>query len=160
MIKSFYLLKPKMFTADMYYKVFVTGDCIYFIKIGGQFHSRHAYKKQLPGISELLFLFWFKKIEKKQLNLETEIDAKIHTGDVHELLQLKNNFSIEINIIEEVLLNKRGTFHTGFNDNGTISFMLKNGQKIKFIIPEETLFSSIEEIFDQYEQTIFVREVF
>ncbi len=29
---------------------------------------------------------------------------KIHTGDVHELLQLKNNFSIEINIIEEVLL--------------------------------------------------------
>ena len=65
------------------------------------------------------------KIEKKQLNLETEIDAKIHTGDVHELLQLKNNFSIEINIIEEVLLNKRGTFHTGFNDNGTISFMLK-----------------------------------
>lgn len=160
MIKSFYLLKPKMFTADIYYKVFITGDCIYFIKIGGQFHSRHAYKNQLPGISELLFLFWFKKIEKKQLNLETEIDAKIHTGDVHELLQLKNNFSIEINIIEEVLLNKRGTFHTGFNDNGTISFMLKNGQKIKFIIPEETLFSSIEEIFDQYEQTIFVREVF
>ena len=94
---------------------------------------------------------------RKQLNLETEIDAKIHTGDVHELLQLKNNFSIEINIIEEVLLNKRGTFHTGFNDNGTISFMWS---KIKFIIPEETLFSSIEEIFDQYEQTIFVREVF
>lgn len=42
MIKSFYLLKPKMFTADMYYKVFITGDCIYFIKIGGQFHSRYA----------------------------------------------------------------------------------------------------------------------
>lgn len=57
MIKSFYLLKPKTFTADMYYKVFVAGDCIYFIKIGGQFHSRHAFKKQLPGISELLFLF-------------------------------------------------------------------------------------------------------
>ncbi|AVR33038.1 hypothetical protein EBGED10_31470 [Bacillus sp. GeD10] len=37
---------------------------------------------------------------------------------------------------------------------------MQNGQKIKFIIPEETLFSSIEEIFDQYEQTIFVREVF
>ena len=74
-------------------------------------------------------------------------------------LQLKNNFSIEINIIEEVLLNKRGTFHTGFNDNGTISFMLK-WSKNKVHHPEETLFSSIEEIFDQYEQTIFVREVF
>ncbi|PER51643.1 hypothetical protein COL26_20960 [Bacillus thuringiensis] len=100
------------------------------------------------------------KNRKKQLNLETEIDTKIHTGDVHELLQLKNNFSIKTNTIEEVVLNKRGTFHTGFNDNGKISFILQNGQKVKFIIPEETLFSSIEEIFDEYEQTIFVREVF
>jgi hypothetical protein len=160
MIKSFYLLKPKMLKADMYYKVFVTNDCIYFIKIGGQFHNRYAYKKQLSGIFGLLFLFWFKKIEKKQLNLETEIDAKIHTGDVHELLQLKNNFSIKTNTIEEVLLNKQGTFHTGFNDNGRISFMLQNGKKIKFIIPEATLFSSIEEIFHQYQQTISIREVY
>ncbi|MCR6781263.1 hypothetical protein P4391_24015 [Bacillus thuringiensis] len=75
-------------------------------------------------------------------------------------MQLKNNFSIKTNTIEEVVLNKRGTFHTGFNDNGKISFILQNGQKVKFIIPEETLFSSIEEIFDEYEQTIFVREVF
>lgn len=75
-------------------------------------------------------------------------------------MQLKNNFSIKTNTIEEVLLNKQGTFHTGFNDNEKISFILQNGQKVKFIIPEETLFSSIEEIFDEYEQTIFVREVF
>ena len=120
--QKFYLLKPKMFTADIYYKVFITGDCIYFIKIGGQFHSRHAYKNNYLVFQSYCFVLVQKE---KQLNLETEIDAKIHTGDVHELLQLKNNFSIEINIIEEVLLNKRGTFHTGFNDNGTISFMLK-----------------------------------
>ncbi|MGH1163426.1 hypothetical protein ACQVTW_31140 [Bacillus mycoides] len=160
MMKSFYLLKPRMLKGDIYYKVFVTDDCIYFIKIGGQFHSRHAYKKQLPAILDLLFLPWFKKIEKKQLNLETEIDVKIHTGDVHELLQIKNNFSITTNIIEEILLNKQGTFHTGFNDNGTISFMLQNGQKLKFIISKETLFSSIEESFYHYQQTISIREVF
>ncbi|HCF55318.1 MAG TPA: hypothetical protein DEU03_19745 [Bacillus sp. (in: Bacteria)] len=57
MIKSFYLLKPKMFTADMYYKVFITGDCIYFIKIGGQFHSRHAYKKQFIQVLMIMEQF-------------------------------------------------------------------------------------------------------
>ncbi|MGG5737264.1 hypothetical protein [Bacillus cereus group sp. IBL03679] len=160
MINSFYLLKPRMLKGDIYYKVFVTDDCIYFIKIGGQFHSRHAYKKQLPGILELLLLFWFRKIEKKQLNLETEIDVKIHTGDVHELLQIKNNFSITTKIIKEILLNKQGTFHTVFNDNGTILFTLQNAQKLKFIIPKETAFSSIEEVFHQYQHTKSIKEVF
>ena len=63
MIKSFYLLKPKMFTADIYYKVFITGDCIYFIKIGGQFHSRHAYKTITWYFRAIVFVL-VQKIEK------------------------------------------------------------------------------------------------
>jgi hypothetical protein len=98
-------------------------------------------------------------MEKKQLNFETEIDSKINIRDAYELLQIKNNFSITKSTIEEIILNKQGTFHTSFHDNGTILFTLKNGEKLKFIIPKATLLSSIKEILNQYQQTIFIREV-
>lgn len=129
MIGSFYLIKPRMTKTDIYYKVYVTNSCIYFIKIGGQFHNRYAYEKQLPDILEFLFLFLFKKMEKKQRLLETDVDEKISGMDVNELLQRKHNFSLSISTIEDIIIKKQGTFHTGFHDNGTISFTLKNVKK-------------------------------
>jgi len=153
-------IKPRMTKTDIYYKVYVTNTFIYFIKIGGQFHNRYAYEKQLPDILEHLFLFWFKKMEKKQGILETDIDEKISSGDVDELIQRKHNFSLTTNTIEEILIKKQGTFHTGFHDNGTISFTLKNGEKIKFIIPKATLLSSIKDNIRQFHQTLSIREGF
>jgi hypothetical protein len=87
--KSFHVIKPRITKSDIYYKVYVTNNSFYFIRIGGQFHNRYAYDKQLPDILEFLFWFWLKKAEQKQAALEKEYDEKIFSGQVSDFLQKK-----------------------------------------------------------------------
>ncbi|KKI92769.1 hypothetical protein WQ54_07780 [Bacillus sp. SA1-12] len=157
--KSFNVIKPRATKSDIFYKVYVTNNSFYFIKIGGQFHNRYAYDKQLPDILEFLFWFWFKKVEQKQADLEIEYDEKVNSGQVSDLLQKKHNFSINITDIKEIVINQKGTLHTGFHDNGTISFILTNGKILKFIIPKTTLRSSVIECIKEAQPTISVKEV-
>jgi hypothetical protein len=136
MVHSFYLIKPRLTKFDIFYKVYVTDTSFYFIKIGGQFHNRYAYEKQIPVLFEILFWYWLKKTEKKQTALEAEYDNKVNNNEVSELLQKEYNFSINSTEIKNIVINTAATFHTGFRDNGTILFTLTNGETHKFIIPE------------------------
>jgi hypothetical protein len=93
------LVKPRITGPDIYYKVYVTNTAFYFIKISGQFHNnRDAFEYQLPLILKLIFWPWFKKIERKQSEMEAEYDAKVNINQVSELLQKKYNFSIAMSI--------------------------------------------------------------
>ena len=159
MNKSFHVIKPRITKWDIYYKVYVTNNSFYFIKIGGQFHNRHAYDKQLPEIFELLFWFWFKKMEQKQADLEMAYDEQVSCGQISDLLKKKHNFSINNTDIKEIIINQNGTLHTGFHDNGTISFILTNGKILKFIIPKTTLRSAVTEYIKEAQQTLSVKEV-
>jgi hypothetical protein len=102
--------KPRITKWDIYYKVYVINNSFYFIKIGGQFHNRHAYDKQLPEIFELLFWFWFKKMEQKQADLEMAYDEQVSCGQVSDLLQKKHNFSINNTDIKEIIINQNGLY--------------------------------------------------
>jgi hypothetical protein len=159
MEKSFHVIKPRVTKSDIYYKVYVTNNSFYFIKIGGQFHNRYAYDKQLPEILEFLFWFWFKKMEQKQADLEIGYDEKVSSGQVTDLLQIKHNFSINNSDIKDIVINQKGTLHTGFHDNGTISFILTNGIIFKFIIPKTTLRSLVIEYIKGVQPTLSVKEV-
>jgi len=159
MIYNFYLLKPRMISTDFYYKVYVTNNYLYFIKIGGQFYSRDAYFNQLSGGVGILFWYWFKKTEKKQACFEAEIDQKIECGEITEILQNKHNYKILIETIDEIVTNKSKNFHTSFNDYGTISFKLKDGKIIKFIIPDTNLRITVLRSLKQISQTITIKEV-
>ncbi|TVX77628.1 hypothetical protein FQP34_20975 [Peribacillus simplex] len=157
--KSFHVIKPRITKSDIYYKVYVTNLSIYIIKIGGQFHNHYAYEKQLPDILELLFWFWFKKMEKKQADLEIEYDEKVNNSQVFDLLQKKHNFSINNTDIKDIVINQKGTLHTGFHDNGTISFTLTNGKILKFIIPKTISRKSVTECLKEAQQTLSIKEV-
>lgn len=159
MVKSFHVIKPRITKSDIYYKVYVTNTSFYFIKIGGQFHNLYAYEKQLPDILEFLFWFWFKKMEQKQSDLESKYDEMLNDNQVADLLQKKHNFSINTTDIKHIVINDMGTFHTGFHDNGTISFTLTNGKVLKFIIPKTTLRKSIIECIKAVQQTLSINEV-
>jgi hypothetical protein len=144
MIQSFYLIKPRLTQSDIFYKVYVTDTSFYFIRIGGQLHNRYAYEKQIPVLIEILFWYWFKKAEKKQAALEVEYDNQVNNNQVTELLRKEHNFSIHSTEIKNIVINTAGTFHTGFQDNGTILFTLTNGETYKFIIPETVSRMSIK----------------
>lgn len=158
MVNSFHVIRPRVTKLDIYYKVYVIHNSFYFIKTGGQFYNRHAYDEQLSDILGLLLLPWFKKNERKQFELEMEYDQKILSGRVSELLNEKNNFSINNREIEEIVINRRGTLHTFFEDNGTISFNLVNGRKFKFIIPKTTIRSAVTENITEVQPTLCIRE--
>jgi hypothetical protein len=49
------------------------------------------------------------------------------------------------------------TFHTGFHDNGTISFALTNGKKYKFIIPLVISRSSIKDRIKQFHLSLTIK---
>ncbi|WP_108669134.1 hypothetical protein [Peribacillus acanthi] len=159
MVSSFYLIKPRITKTDIFYKVYITETHFYFIKVGGQFHNRYAYNKQLPDLFEILFLFWFKRLEKKQENLELKIDQKVSQNEVAELLQERHNFSLNIGDIKEITINKAGTFHTGFNDNGTITFELLQEEKLKFIIPKTTLRMTVKRCIELEGRAFAIREL-
>jgi hypothetical protein len=144
MIRSFYLIKPRLTKSDIFYKVYVTSTSFYFIKIGGQFHNRYAYERKILVLFEILFWYWFKKTEKKQAALEAEYDKKVNNNQMDALLQKKHNFSINSTEIKDIAINKEATFHTGYEDNGTILFTLTNGTTHKFIIPETVSRPSIK----------------
>lgn len=158
MISNFYLLKPRILSTDFYYKVYVINNYLYFIKIGGQFYSRDAYFNQLNGVG-ILFWYWFKKTEKKQACFEAEIDQKIECGEITEILHNKHNFKILIETIDEIVTKKSKSFHTLFNDHGTISFILKDEKLIKFIIPDTNLRITVLRSLKQISQTITIKEV-
>jgi hypothetical protein len=71
----------------------------------------------------------------------------------------KHNFSINSNDIKDIVINQRGTLHTGFHDNGTISFILTNGKILKFIIPKTTLRSSVTECIKDSQPSLSVKAV-
>ncbi|WP_163100072.1 hypothetical protein [Peribacillus alkalitolerans] len=155
---SFYLIKPRIAKTDIFDKVYITDLYVYFIKVGGQFHNRFAYEKQLPEILELIFLYWFKKMEKKQTKIENDYDQMIKNNEVSQLLNKRPNFSLENSEISEIILSKKRTFHTGFNDNGTIIFSLMNGKTIMFIIPRNTLRMEIKKCMNIENQAFTLRE--
>ncbi len=158
MIKSFYLIKPRMTRGDLFYKVYVTNTELLFIKLGGQFHNRDAFEKQIPGIAQLLFLLGFKKVEKKQSQMEKSYDESIQQNQESELLKVKHNFSISHRDIQEIIVDKKGTFHTGFHDNGTMAIKLKDDKDLKFIIPKMTLRKEIHKALHEVQPPLPVKE--
>ncbi len=159
MVGSFHVIKPGKITPDIYYKVYVTETDFYFIKMGGQFHNRYAYEKQLPDLLEFLFLPLFKKAERKQAALEAEYDLLINNNQTSDLLKSKHNFSISGQVIHEVIIDSKPTLHTAFHDNGTISFMLTNGKKHKFIIPKTTSRISVRHTLQESQPILSIKEL-
>ncbi|WP_066172569.1 hypothetical protein [Bacillus marinisedimentorum] len=159
MISSFYVIKPRMTRGDLFYKVYVTDTSLLFIKLGGQFHNRDAFENQVPGIAQLLFLFGFNKVEKRQSQMEKSYDESIQQNQVFELLRIKENFSINHRDIQEILVNKKGTLHTGFHDNGTIIIKLKSDKDLKFIIPKTTLRREIHKALHEVQPPLPVKEL-
>jgi len=158
MISTFYLIKSNILKPDVYYKIYITNDSCYFIKVGGQFHNRYAYEKQLPEVLELLFSFWFKRMQQKQKVYEEMCDNLIQDQEVSSVLQKKDNFTLMHEEIRNVVLNKQGTFHTAFHDNGTVVFQLKSDQKLKFIIPRSISRESIKTTIEQNQGLFSVEE--
>ncbi|MFB7142528.1 hypothetical protein ACFCYN_23230 [Gottfriedia sp. NPDC056225] len=155
---SVYLLKPRQLGTDVYYKVFVSEEYLYFIKIGGQYFSRDAYFNQLSGFG-ILFWYWFKKIEKKQALYEAEIDLKFESGEIESVLHKSHNFKLLTESIEEIQTSKNKTFHTFFHDYGRISFKSKNGKINKFIIPDTNLRITVVNSLKNSLHSITIKEI-
>ncbi|WP_051530047.1 hypothetical protein [Anoxybacteroides tepidamans] len=144
MFQSFYLLKPRVTKSDIFYKVYVMEEAIYFFKIAGQLYNWNAYEKQLPLLLEILCWKWFKKAEKKRALLESEYDYKVKHQQINNLMRKKPNFFIRIEEIKEITIQGEATIHTGFADNGTVVLTLANGERHKFIIPKSVARAAIE----------------
>ncbi|MFF2754571.1 hypothetical protein ACFVR1_12595 [Psychrobacillus sp. NPDC058041] len=77
---------------------------------------------------------------------EAKIDKEIEINP-DDLLAKRNNFRVDINNIKLVQVNEKPSFHTAWNDNGSVQITLKDGKKLKFIIPVSVLEKSIIETF-------------
>ncbi|MFP3511516.1 hypothetical protein SB775_18080 [Peribacillus sp. SIMBA_075] len=134
MVTPIYLIKPSTFTLDKYYKVYATETSYIFIKLGGQFYEENAVEKQYLLLG-LIFSFFRKKIlANKRSVLENKVDKGIELNP-DSLLAKRNNFKVDLDNIKTVEVSEKSTFHTAWNDNGSVKITLRNGKVLKFIIP-------------------------
>ncbi|MBA2870506.1 hypothetical protein HNQ85_000764 [Anoxybacillus calidus] len=78
-------------------------------------------------------------MEWKQVKMEVEYDTKMNNNQASDLLQKKHNFSIANTEVKQIIMDEKKILHTGFHDNGTISFTLTNGKIHSFIILKNNL---------------------
>ncbi|PGZ92239.1 hypothetical protein [Bacillus sp. AFS029533] len=145
--KPIYLIKPRIFTSDKYYKVYVKGASLIFVKLGGQFYVENAVEEQ-HFILGLVFSFFRKKVfAKKRSVFEANMDKEIEINP-DSLLAKKSNFKIDLNSLKSIQINNHPTFHSGWEDNGSVKMTLINGKNLKFNIPKSVSTKSIITIFE------------
>jgi hypothetical protein len=129
-----FLIKPSTFTSDKYYKVYATETSYIFIKLGGQFYEENAVEKQYLLLGLIFSLFRKRILTNRRSVFENKVDKEIEINP-DSLLAKRNNFKIDLNSIKTVQVSEKSTFHTSWNDNGSVKITLSNGKILKFIIP-------------------------
>lgn len=145
--KPIYLIKPSIFTSDKYYKVYIIGASFIFVKLGGQFYVESAVEDQ-HFILGLIFSFFRKKVfANKRSAFEANMDKEIEINP-DSLLAKKTNFKIDLVSLKSIQVNNHPTFHSGWDDNGSVKMTLNNGKNLKFNIPKSVSTKLIIKMFE------------
>jgi len=145
MYQSFYLKKPSTFTFYKSYKVFIKEGKLFFFKIDYKLDEDNDV--WFP-YSELIYIardIIYKKLADRN---ENRIDLTMQNNTL-ELLWQKGNFQLDIIDIKCVELNETLTYHSFSRDSGSLSFVLHDNQRFKFIMPSRISIEFIKNLLEE-----------
>jgi hypothetical protein len=117
-----------MLSPDRFYKIFVSKNALYGVKIAGQIFDEQSADSQIPFLIYILLRPWIKGLIKKRYDNE-ELYRDIDLSNKKFLEMDKHNFMYDTHSVYEIKLNNKKSLHTYGQNNGILEIHMRDGKK-------------------------------